>query len=109
VTKQYKRKEHPLVTDTSLSFDFPAVRGKDVTARFDGGHITSDCGAVLIARADREIGLIDAMTDQIFDKRQASKVRHSATFQYSTLSTTQITFSLLISFLRTTNLICLYD
>jgi hypothetical protein len=54
VTKQFKCKGHPFVTDTSLIFDFPAVRGKDVTARFDGGDNTFDC--VFSARSARKGG-----------------------------------------------------
>ncbi len=62
---------------TSLSLDFPAVAGKEVAARFDGGDITSDAGALLLARADKKTGLIDAMADHIVDQRQPAKVRHS--------------------------------
>jgi hypothetical protein len=56
---------------------FPSVHGKEVAAGFDGGDITSDCGALLVARADDKIGLTWAMGEQIVDSRQSSKVRHS--------------------------------
>lgn len=62
---------------TLLSLDFPAVCGKEVTARFDGGDITSDAGALLLARADKKVTLIDAMAKEMVDDRQAAKVRHS--------------------------------
>lgn len=65
--------------NTSLSFDFPSVAGRQVTARFDGGDITTDSGALLLAQADRKIGLVDAMAAEIMDARQASKVVHSVT------------------------------
>lgn len=65
--------------DTSLSLDFPALAGKEVTARFDGGDITSDAGALLLAQADMKTGLIDAMAGEILDERQAAKVRHPLT------------------------------
>jgi hypothetical protein len=47
-----------------------------VTARFDGGDITSDAGVLLVAHVDRKLGLIDALVDEIRDDRQAAKVRH---------------------------------
>jgi hypothetical protein len=56
---------------------FPAVAGREVVAALDGGDITSDCGALLLARADEKVGLVDAMADHIFDQRQPTKVRHS--------------------------------
>jgi hypothetical protein len=63
--------------NTSLTFDFPAVAGKQVTARFDGGDITSDAGALLVSQADQKTGLIDSIAEQIIDNRQSAKIRHS--------------------------------
>jgi len=40
-----------------LPFLFPAVSRKKVTAAFDGGRITSDDGVLLLAEADRRLGL----------------------------------------------------
>ncbi len=65
------------MSDTPLSFDFPAISGKVVTARFDGGDITSDAGALLLSQADAKIGLVRAMAAEVIDERQATKVRHS--------------------------------
>lgn len=56
---------------------FPSIHSKPVTAAFDGGDITSDSGALLVARADRKIGLMEAMTAEIIDDRQRGKVHHS--------------------------------
>jgi hypothetical protein len=66
-----------LAENSSLTLDFPAIAGKQVTARFDGGDITSDAGALLVSEADRKTGLIDAMAKQVLDDRQSTKVRHS--------------------------------
>ena len=66
-----------MVNNTSLSFDFPPVAGKSVTARFDGGDITSDVGVLLLTKADKKLGLTQAMAAEIVDERQAAKVRHS--------------------------------
>lgn len=63
-------------TNTTLTFDFPSAHGKEVAARFDGGDITSDAGALLVARADRKVGLVDAIVREIVDSRQAAKVHH---------------------------------
>jgi hypothetical protein len=62
---------------SSPLFLFPSVRGKEVLAGFDGGNITSDAGALLVARADDKLGLTRLMADQVVDFRQGSKVRHS--------------------------------
>ena len=40
-----------------LSFALPAVRRKKVVAAFDGGRLTSDGGVVLLAEAERRLGL----------------------------------------------------
>lgn len=66
-----------MVTNASLSFDFPAIGCKEAISRFDGGDITSDAGVLLLARADQKIDIVGAMTGEILDNRQASKVRHS--------------------------------
>jgi hypothetical protein len=55
---------------------FPAAIGREVLCRFDGGDITSDAGLLLIAQADKKIGLSQALSDALVDKRQQSKVRH---------------------------------
>jgi len=65
-----------LAVSTLLDLEFPAVSGKQVTARFDGGDITSDCGVLLLAAADRQLGLIDVIAASITDRRQSSKVAH---------------------------------
>ena len=64
------------MADSTLSLSFPAVSGREVVARFDGGDITSDAGMALIAMADRKTGLTSALTDAVQDRRQASKVVH---------------------------------
>ena len=63
--------------NTCLELVFPAVVGKEVCARWDGGDITSDAGVLLVSLADRRLGLTEAMADCINDTRQQSKVEHS--------------------------------
>jgi hypothetical protein len=62
--------------DSGLDLLFPAVRGKSVTARFDGGDITSDSGVLLLSEADNKIGLLSGLATSMPDKRQSAKVRH---------------------------------
>ena len=40
-------------------FEFARVEGRLVVGAFDGGKITSDAGALLLAATDRAVGLID--------------------------------------------------
>ena len=40
-----------MADDSGLSFSFPAVRGRKVTAAFDGGRLTSDGGVLLLGQA----------------------------------------------------------
>ena len=56
---------------------FPAVSGKEIVTRFDGGDITSDAGALLLARADRKMGLVNAMAKEMIDERQSAKIQHA--------------------------------
>ena len=44
------------------SFDFGRVEGRAVVADFSGGTITSNAGALLLAQADRAVGIIDKIS-----------------------------------------------
>ena len=48
-----------MTDDTILPFSFPAVHAKKVTAAFDGGRLTSNGGVMLLAMAERRLGLAD--------------------------------------------------
>ena len=58
-----------MTDDTVLPFPFPAVRRKKVTAAFDGGRITSDGGVMLLAAAERRLGLAERLAAVIRDRR----------------------------------------
>lgn len=60
-----------------LPFSFPAVARKKITAAFDGGRITSDGGVMLLAAAERRLGLADRLAAVIFDRRDPARVTHS--------------------------------
>lgn len=65
-----------MTDDTSLPFAFPAVGRKKVTAAFDGGRITSDGGVMLLAEAERRLGIAAKLAAVIPDGRDASRVTH---------------------------------
>jgi hypothetical protein len=62
--------------DTLLPFSFPAVRGKKITAAFDGGRITSDGGVMLLAEAERGLEISGKLSAVIADRRDPVRVIH---------------------------------
>jgi hypothetical protein len=68
---------HADVRDSALPFSFPAVCGKKVTAAFDGGRLTSDGGALLLAMAERAMGICDALAACVADRRDPARTTHS--------------------------------
>lgn len=59
-----------------VSLSFPAVAGRDVLARFDGGDRSSDAGVTWLAAADQRAGVSQAMAAAIQDPRDPAKVKH---------------------------------
>ncbi len=59
-------------------FVFPAVACKKLTAAFDGGRLTSDGGVMLLAAAERRLGLIDTLAALFPDPRDQSRVVHTS-------------------------------
>src|ERR1700727_2218565 len=66
-----------MVEDSLLPFHFPVVGRKKVTAAFDGGRITSDGGVMLLAMAEKELGIADRLARLIADPRKPLLVTHS--------------------------------
>jgi hypothetical protein len=67
----------PAMTDDSLlPFCFPAVQRKKVSAAFDGGRITSDGGVMLLAQAERRLGIADRLARAIPDGRDPDRIVH---------------------------------
>jgi Transposase DDE domain group 1 len=62
--------------DTLLPFTLPNIRKKKVTVAFDGGTISSDGGVLLLAGADKCLGLIDALSALIPDHRNTALITH---------------------------------
>jgi hypothetical protein len=63
--------------DKLLPFSLPSIRRKKVTAAFDGGRISSDGGVLLLAGADRQLGLIDTLAAIIPDHRNPAQITHT--------------------------------
>jgi hypothetical protein len=60
--------------DSRLPFTLPTIRGKKVTAAFDGGTVSSDGGVSLLAGADKRLGLIDALARLFLDALDPAQV-----------------------------------
>ena len=58
-------------------FEFAPVEGRLVVGAFDGGKITSDAGALLLAATDRAVGLIDRFAGCFTDSRSPELVEHT--------------------------------
>ena len=64
---------------TVPQIEFGILGGKQITADFEGGDIASDGGAILLAEADRKLGLTSKLAACLRDARDPAKVRHSDT------------------------------
>jgi len=63
--------------DTLLPFSLPSICKKKVTAAFDGGRISSDGGVLLLAGADKQLGLIDTLAAIVPDHRDPAQITHT--------------------------------
>jgi hypothetical protein len=63
--------------DSAFCFSFPSVCSKKVTAAFDGGRLTSDGGVLLLAQAERAMGICGQLAACISDLRDPSRVVHA--------------------------------
>lgn len=62
---------------TILPFSFPAVARKKITADFDGGRLSSDGGVMLLAMADRRLGIAERLARAFPDRRDPSRITHT--------------------------------
>jgi hypothetical protein len=65
-----------MAEDSVAGFGFPAVCRKKVTAAFDGGRLTSGSGVLLLAQAERAMGIAGRLAGCIADPRDQSRVIH---------------------------------
>jgi len=52
----------------------PRIAGREVVVSFDGGDISSDAGLLLLAEADRQLGMTKRLAECLLDRRQSAKV-----------------------------------
>ena len=62
---------------TQRSFAFHPQNGRLLVARFDGGSITSDGGAVLLGEVERRTGILRQFADCFTDHRDPDLVEHT--------------------------------
>lgn len=62
---------------TQDSLDFGRVEGRAVVADFSGGTITSNAGVLLLAQADRAVGIIDSFAACFGDGRNQGLIEHT--------------------------------
>jgi len=60
------------------SFEFEAHFSRGVVARFDGGQITSDAGALLLRQTEQRTGILRQFAACFTDHRRAELVEHTA-------------------------------
>jgi len=61
----------------SDSLSFSRVKGRDVSADFGGGNITSDAGSILLSEVDRHLNLTEQISSVLPDDRNQANVLHS--------------------------------
>jgi len=63
--------------DTFFPFALPSIGKKKIAAAFDAGQISSDGGVLLLAGADKRLGLIDTLAALIPDPRDPALITHT--------------------------------
>lgn len=61
---------------TATQVEFEGVSGRRLVAAFDGGHVSSDGGLVLLHRVDRQFGLLKRFAACFRDHRQPELIKH---------------------------------
>lgn len=62
---------------SALEFRFEAPGRREIVARFDGGTISSDGGALVLAEVERRTRILERFAGCFRDHRDASRVEHS--------------------------------
>jgi len=60
------------------SFAFHPLAAREVVARFDGGNITSDAGALLLRQTEQATGILKQFAACFTDHRDPDRLEHSA-------------------------------
>src|SRR5437660_12639293 len=59
------------------SFGFKACGSREIVARFDGGTISSDGGALLLRQTDQRLNLLPRLAECFLDARKQDLIEHS--------------------------------
>jgi len=62
---------------TRSSFDFQPLAGREITARFDGGQISSNAGALLLREVEARAGILRRFADCFDDFRDPELIEFS--------------------------------
>lgn len=62
---------------TSVQLEFQGVGRRAVSVAFDGGHVSSDGGAVLLRATDERLGLLERFAACFTDHRKSELIEHS--------------------------------
>ena len=65
-----------MTDDSLLPFSLPSVERKKITAAFDGGRISTNGGVMLLALAERRMGIAVRLAAEIIDRRDPTRVVH---------------------------------
>jgi hypothetical protein len=63
-----------MIDNSLLPFSLPSVERKKLTAAFDGGRISSDGGVMLLALAERRMGIADRLAAEVTDRRDPGRL-----------------------------------
>jgi hypothetical protein len=66
-----------MIDNSLLPFSLPSVERRKITAAFDGGRISSDGGVMLLALAERRMGIADRLAAAITDQRDPARIVHT--------------------------------
>ena len=62
---------------TPVQIEFQGLGRRKVEAAFDGGHISSDGGALLLRETDARFGVTERLAECFTDLRDQERVEHS--------------------------------
>ena len=60
-----------------LRFELPGLCGRKIEGNFEGSHLSSDGGLVLLRQVDRFMGLTKDLAKRLPDQRDPDKIDHS--------------------------------
>ena len=62
---------------SGAQLEFHSLGKRAVQARFDGGHISSDGGALLLREVEKRTGILARIAEQFTDHRAPELIEHS--------------------------------